>query len=802
MNLGMLPVEVQNHPYWCVHKGKVPMNPRSGYRAKPNDRNTFVPLETCINVLPQYDGLGILLVDSLSAVDIDHCLEDGKLSEQAQEIIELMNSYTEISPSGKGLHILFQAPANYHYNTDRYYKKNSESGLELYISGTTTRYMTVTGNRFSQSENFRELNSQEIDVFLERYMLRKESKPCNLTPGRPILTAKEVMERASQASNGAKFSALQRGQWKDHYESQSEADLAFCNLLAFWCDCDMQLMDEIFRESSLYRPKWDERHGPDTYGNITIQKAVDKCTSGDTPHASGTISADLNCGDEEDHWEPPIPFEAIETPDFPVESLPGPLAAFVESLAESTQTPTEMAAILSLGVLSTAFQSRYEVEITPDWKEPLCLYPVAIAPPGERKSAVISALTEPVYDYEATRRDLEAVEIAQNQTERAMLEKALQSAQMAATKNTGSGRKKGKEIAWEDTISDKQEQARKKALDFSAQLAEFEDKYPFRLLVDDTTPEKLIDIMDTQGGCITVASAEGGVFDALAGRYDRGTNFDVYLKGHAGDPITVDRIGRKPNHIKRPRLTMMLTIQPEVLNGLMKNATFRGRGLCGRFLYAICKSKVGRRDINPNSIPLQIREDYRLFVQSILSDHDAGIIQLSAEAHRVRLNYAACIEQRLGNEWEHIQDWGGKLVGAMMRIAALFHAAKVKEHPANVLIDAETVEGAVKIAEYLGCHAIAAYQVMGSNKANEDAKYILKRLTSVCDKITRTELTRLCRGRFSKARDMEPALEVLIERGFIKEAETEIGYMNRKQISYLINPSIVGNDGIDGIDAT
>lgn len=180
-------------------------------------------------------------------------------------------------------------------------------------------------------------------------------------------------------------------------------------------------------------------------------------------------------------WDKPVPFDNPSVPDFPVEVLPGAMCAFVEQLAESTQTPEEMSGLLSLGVLATAFQSRYEVEITPDWKEPLCLYPVAIAPPGERKSAVISALTAPIYEYESEQRELDAAEIAQNQTERALLEKALQAAQNAATKGMGNF-----------------EAERQKALDLSAQLASFKELHPCRLVVDDTTPEKLIDMMEMQ----------------------------------------------------------------------------------------------------------------------------------------------------------------------------------------------------------------------------------------------------------------------------------------------------------------
>jgi hypothetical protein len=228
-------------------------------------------------------------------------------------------------------------------------------------------------------------------------------------------------------------------------------------------------------------------------------------------------------------WETPIPFETVNLPEFPAESLPGPVAAFVNALAESTQTPRAMAAVLSLGVLSAAFQSRYEAEITTDWKEPLCLYLIAVASPGERKSAVMSALTAPVYEFEEAKREAESAEVAKSRAERDILEKRLERAKKEVAQN------KDKETFTEDL--------EKNAYELAAELENFKVKYPFRLLADDTSTEKLIDIMDAQNGCITVASAEGGIFDTLMGRYDKAASFDIYLKGHAGDPVFVDRIG-------------------------------------------------------------------------------------------------------------------------------------------------------------------------------------------------------------------------------------------------------------------
>src|SRR5205085_538628 len=100
-----------------------------------------------------------------------------------------------------------------------------------------------------------------------------------------------------------------------------------------------------------------------------------------------------------------------------------------------------------------------------------------------------------------------------------------------------------------------------------------------RLLVDDSTPEALTSILAAQGGRGAVMSAEGGVFDIIAGRYSRFPSFDVYLKGHAGDELRVDRVGRKPEFIEHPAVTVGLAMQPAVLRQIAQRESFRGRGL-------------------------------------------------------------------------------------------------------------------------------------------------------------------------------------------------------------------------------
>lgn len=465
------------------------------------------------------------------------------------------------------------------------------------------------------------------------------------------------------------------------------------------------------------------------------------------------------------------PFQNVYRPRFPTEKLPGALTAMVECLADSTQTPEEMAGLLSLGVLSALYQSRFDVEITPDWREPLCLYCAAVAPPGERKSAVISALTKPIYEYEAEQRELDAEEIEKNKTERAILEGQLQAAKQAAIKD-------GKQ--------------RQRALDLSAQLADFQDLHEQRWLVDDTTPEKLVEMMERQNGSLTVCSAEGGIFDAMQGRYDKAANFDIYLKSHAGDPVIVDRIGRRSNYIQSPRLTMMLTIQPEVLAGLMSNTTFRGRGLCGRFLFSMCNSKVGARKVSPPPIPADVKDDYRGFVRRALSGRDKGTIRLSADADIFRQRYQEYVEGLLGDKWEYMRDWGGKLVGAMVRIAALMHCALTAGDPTKTEISLKTMQAAIDVAEFLGAHAEIAYQVMGADDETADAKYLWRKIADA-DEISKRDLFCLCQSHFHKISNMEPAIQMLVSRGYITEVEKTTGGRPTKILR--VNPLAKGAKG-------
>lgn len=168
------------------------------------------------------------------------------------------------------------------------------------------------------------------------------------------------------------------------------------------------------------------------------------------------------------------------------------------------------------------------------------------------------------------------------------------------------------------------------------------------------------------------------------------------------------------------------------------------------------------------------------------------MIRLSTEADRIRQDYAAHVERKLGGTWEHMRDWGGKLVEAMVRIAALMHAAEVQGNPAEVPISQEVMEAAVGIAEFLGPHAEAAYQVMGADQDYEDAKYLWRRIEGTGqDELTKNDLLQLTRGKFKKAESMEPAMQMLIDLGYVRRETRKTGGKGRPSEIVTVNPYAV-----------
>lgn len=376
-----LPAELRDNGLFCCWRyeerdGKLtkpPYNPCSGGYAQSNNPATFAPLPVALEALErggpngiEFEGIGVGFFAPLAAIDIDDCISDtGELSEMALDIVRTMKAYTERSPSGRGLRILFKVPEGFQYDKSRYYIHNRDLHLEIYLSGVTKKYVTVTGDALTPGMDLKECGEQ-LRMILERYMVRPEAdRPTEMHSSSGPVAAElddlELIELMKRGKNGARFSALWAGDTSVHGGDDSAADMDLCGIIAWYTNKDAERIDRIFRQSNLMRGKWDEMHGAATYGQITIAEAVRTTQGGYSPEEyrqRQSAKRDFEPVTVDDRWEPPIPFESVTLPGFPLEALPGPLDSFVEALAEDTQTPEEMAGTLSLGVLSTAFQSK------------------------------------------------------------------------------------------------------------------------------------------------------------------------------------------------------------------------------------------------------------------------------------------------------------------------------------------------------------------------------------------------------------------------------------------------------------
>lgn len=478
-------------------------------------------------------------------------------------------------------------------------------------------------------------------------------------------------------------------------------------------------------------------------------------------------------------WENPVPFDEPNLPAFPVDTLPDTVRGYVLGLAESTQTPVDMCACSVLAALALCAQGRYKIQGKPDWVEPLNLYVVSVAEPSERKSAVIGAVSNPITAYEAEENKRRAPLIEESKMKLRVLEQ--------------------EQKAMESKMAKKQDVKEEDFLSIASEIAEFKVMRPLKLYVDDITTEKLSSAL-SENGRTAILSAEGGIFDLLAGLYSKNVNIDVFLKAYSGDTIRVDRIGRPSESVKDPALTILLTVQPNVISGMMSNRTFRGRGLTARFLYCMPRSLVGKRRFNTTPISCEAKQRYREIIEDMLSEEndEPELITLSPEALRLLEDFSVSLEPKLHGEYADISDWAGKLVGNVLRLAGILTRADKPrfesvtfDNPQPLVASAAIMRNAITLGSYFIQHAKAAYDLMGADDVTENAKYILNAVTKRrLEKFTRRDVMRLCR-RFKTAGEVQPALDVLVDRGFLWEEVKETREFKKpKGADYLVNPQL------------
>lgn len=256
---------------------KVPIDAETEEYAKSNESKTWTDFETADRLAQSSDEYGLGFVfsvdDPFVGIDLDDVRDPktGAVDEDARFIIEKINSYTELSPSDTGYHII----ARGRLPTGR----NRHGGIEMYDHG---RFFTMSANHVDGSPHGAEPRTQEIRLIHEAFVAKDDDEDSDdfsggAEPSDVEMSDQTVLEKARDSARGDKFKDLWNGDWQRYgYESQSEADLALACMLAFWTGGNPQQVHRLFKKSELYRDKWDEKHFSDgaTYGERTVEKAV------------------------------------------------------------------------------------------------------------------------------------------------------------------------------------------------------------------------------------------------------------------------------------------------------------------------------------------------------------------------------------------------------------------------------------------------------------------------------------------------------------------------------------------------
>ena len=307
--------------------------------------------------------------------------------------------------------------------------------------------------------------------------------------------------------------------------------------------------------------------------------------------------------------------------------------------------------------------------------------------------------------------------------------------------------------------------------------------------------------MADNGGRICIASAEGGIVATLAGRYSKGVpNIDVFLKGHAGDVIRVDRRHSESVIVPNPTLTVALAVQPSVLIELVNQPEFRSRGLVARFLFSLPPQRAGTRNFDEAAVPEPIGREYDGTLERLLSlsfVDPVRVLRFDDEARTAWLAFAVEVERKCvdGGELASIVDWVSKLPGAVARLAGLLHMGDLawREEPWNEPVSQATVERAIELGRYFLEHTRVARRAVPPDERTKHAEALLgwiaqRRLFTV------REVQRSLR-RFDGADDVRAALAVLEEHGYVRARASPPPWRSgRPTESFEVHPDLYADD--------
>ena len=481
-----------------------------------------------------------------------------------------------------------------------------------------------------------------------------------------------------------------------------------------------------------------------------------------------------------DEWPDLIPFDDPDLLRLDVSKLPVCIRDMVQQVSEHSETPPEMATMVALGATATAAMRKFNIEIEPGFRQPLNLYLCAVMPPGNRKSAVFRRMFEPVEQYEKIIRQAAESEFQRTSADREIWERQCSDLKTKISKAEG------------DEATDM-----RRELDHLLSNAPEVLNKP-QLVSDDVTPESVCTLLSQNFERLGIASAEPEVFDLIMGRYSKGPNLGLWLKGHDGDRHTENRRNRpEPIVLNSPLLTMTIMAQPEAIQTAGSHRVMRGRGMLDRFLFALPPSPVGLRSCISSNVEPHVERAYQNRLQALLSvkipvDEYGGpsprLLTMASDAHKLWKAEQIRIERLMADSepLSMIAGWGSKFAAQVIRIAANLHLIEYGDSVS--MVNAATMEQAIHIGRFIESHTRAVFQAMGHNPAIVTAKKVARKIVSEqLTEVSRRDVMRF--DRTIDVTDAQTAIELMVEHGYLVAGHSE-KRKGRPSDKYRVNPAI------------
>lgn len=375
-----IPLEMRQFQQWVVWRyedtespkpTKVPYSPRTNRLASVADASTWSSFDEALNALKTtnwYSGIGFVLTDGdpYAFIDLDDAKGDQTNLTRQLQIFNQFDSYAERSPSGNGLHIIIKGSIP---------SGRRRSTIEIY---SNQRYMTMTGDVYraapikDHGESLNALyhqmaNGSAIATAVYAGLLEEKE------------TDEQIYNKAAMAANSAKFLALYNGQWQDYYPSQSEADFALVDILAFYTQCRRQIV-RLFQASAL--GKRDKAKRVD-YVNYMLNKCFDRMLP--PVDIEGLQNLCIEAIERKKN-QPPVVSTAA-TPEYllPVHEAPpgllGEIARFI--YAQAPRPVPEIALTGAIGLMAGIVGRAYNISATG-----LNQYVLLLAATGTGKEAI------------------------------------------------------------------------------------------------------------------------------------------------------------------------------------------------------------------------------------------------------------------------------------------------------------------------------------------------------------------------------------------------------------------------------